>query len=208
MSQTLADRKHESSSRLSCVRLPDRPLAPAADSALIFAAIVALVGVIVIEAQELWREWSQLRVEMVSVNRNAVIGYHDISPVVTYAVGPPEWFRREGDQSLFGPDGNRESATSGFGSQRRHRSGTCGQTQDHHDLAARRLSRCRNRGWRGLAAGSARFAGCGPHTARCEMRLPGPSPGKGPGRERHCRGTSVSDRDQFVRLAGEGVFDF
>jgi Protein of unknown function (DUF3179) len=69
--------------------------------AITVVAIVVLMGVLVREARSLWSEWALLQSEKSGVSHNAVIGYHDIAPVVTYAVGPNDWFRREGDESLL-----------------------------------------------------------------------------------------------------------
>ena len=63
--------------------------------------IVVLGGFIVTEARSLWTEWTNLQVEIGSAQDTQVIGYRDIAPVASYADGPDEWFRRDGDQSLL-----------------------------------------------------------------------------------------------------------
>ena len=53
------------------------------------------------EAQSLWKQWSQLQIEIGGANKNQIIGYRDIAPLASYAEGPGDWFRDEGDQSLL-----------------------------------------------------------------------------------------------------------
>jgi Protein of unknown function (DUF3179) len=101
MSQTLADPKQESSPQSQVVETVRQPSSRLVARGLTIAAIVALVGVLVIEARRLWEEWTQLQGEVASVNHNAVIGYRDIAPRISYAACPPEWSRREGDHSLL-----------------------------------------------------------------------------------------------------------
>jgi hypothetical protein len=101
MSETLVDPKQESS-------LPDeRPVSAAKPvtriftRGLILSAILALVVLLTVEVKNLWSEWIKLQGEIGGVSNNAVIGYHDISPVVSYADVPDDWFRRDGDHSLL-----------------------------------------------------------------------------------------------------------
>jgi hypothetical protein len=101
MWQTLADPNLESSSSRPPIDIASRLSGRLVTRAITIGAIVALMGVLVREAQSLWSEWTSLRNEMLVVNHSAVIGYRDISPLVTYAVGPQDWFRHDGDESLL-----------------------------------------------------------------------------------------------------------
>src|SRR5438067_967817 len=52
-------------------------------------------------AGSLWREWYRLQVELSRVRRTAVIGYANISPRISYAQRPENWFHHEGDFTLL-----------------------------------------------------------------------------------------------------------
>jgi hypothetical protein len=64
-------------------------------------AIIVMAGFAVGEAHTLWKQWSQLQLEIGGANKSQVIGYRDIAPQASYAEGPGEWFRQEGNQSLL-----------------------------------------------------------------------------------------------------------
>lgn len=101
MSQMPVDSQQESSARAERIDLPEPRSTRGLARGLTITAIVALLAIVAVEAKGLWQEWSELRNENAGIKRNAVIGYRDISPIVTYAVGPPEWFRHEGNHSLL-----------------------------------------------------------------------------------------------------------
>lgn len=101
MSQSLAELKEDIPSQEPKPIGVGRPLQRLLTRGLTVGAIIALLGVILVETRSLWSEWGKLQNELFGVNQNTVIGYRDISPVVSFARGPNEWFRREGDQALL-----------------------------------------------------------------------------------------------------------
>jgi hypothetical protein len=60
-------------------------------------ALAVLLCVIGAELRALWREWGWLEAERSWVRQTAVIGYPNISPRVSYARPPADWFRQDGD---------------------------------------------------------------------------------------------------------------
>jgi hypothetical protein len=64
-------------------------------------AIIVFSGFVVAEAHSLWKQWTQLQVDIGGAHVSQVIGYRDISPLTSYAEEPGEWFRHDGDQSLL-----------------------------------------------------------------------------------------------------------
>jgi hypothetical protein len=56
-----------------------------------------LLGVIGAELRTLWREWGGLQAEQSWVRQTTVIGYPNISPRISYARPPADWFRQDGD---------------------------------------------------------------------------------------------------------------
>ncbi len=68
---------------------------------LTIGAIIVLTGFAAAEAHSLWKEWQRLQVEIGGASTTQVIGYLDIAPQASFAEGPGEWFRSEGDQSLL-----------------------------------------------------------------------------------------------------------
>jgi Protein of unknown function (DUF3179) len=101
MSQILADANGESSQQDKQADTPRRPLMKVIARGLTVFAIIVLAGFVVAKAQSLWREWSQLQAEIGGLSQSEVIGYRDIAPIVSYAEGPGDWFREEGNQSLL-----------------------------------------------------------------------------------------------------------
>jgi hypothetical protein len=83
---------------------PDRP-APRSKrlwTALwVFPALAVLLFVISAELRVLWREWGWLQAEQLWVRQTAVIGYPNISPRVSYARPPANWFRQDGDSTYL-----------------------------------------------------------------------------------------------------------
>jgi hypothetical protein len=49
----------------------------------------------------LWREWHRLQVELSRVRHSAVIGYQNISPRISYAQRPDDWYHHEGDSTYL-----------------------------------------------------------------------------------------------------------
>jgi Protein of unknown function (DUF3179) len=101
MSETLVDPKPESSPQDERPISAGKPVTRFFTRGLVLSAILALAVVLTVEVKNLWSEWIILQGEIGGVNNNAVIGYRDISPVVSYAAAPADWFRREGDHSLL-----------------------------------------------------------------------------------------------------------
>ena len=78
-----------------------RPLGTMIVRGLTVCAILVTAGFAVSQAYGLWTQWSQLQVEIGGAQNSQIIGYRDIAPLASYAVGPGDWFRQEGDQSLL-----------------------------------------------------------------------------------------------------------
>lgn len=68
---------------------------------LTIGAIVVMAGLALAQAHNLWTQWTQLQIEIGGANKSQIIGYRDIAPLASYAEGPGDWFRQEGDQSLL-----------------------------------------------------------------------------------------------------------
>jgi hypothetical protein len=64
-------------------------------------AIIVISGFAVAEVRSLWKQWSQLQIEIGGAGKSQVIGYRGIAPLASYAEGPGEWYRQEGDESLL-----------------------------------------------------------------------------------------------------------
>jgi hypothetical protein len=67
----------------------------------VLPALVVLLVVIGAELRVLWREWGWLEAERSWVRQTAVIGYPNISPRVSYAQPPDNWFRQDGDSTYL-----------------------------------------------------------------------------------------------------------
>lgn len=89
--------------------LPTSEAAPSAPSqsrsmtswCLIGAAYALLLGFIVLGGRLVWNEWTALQLELTQVRSTDVIGFPGISPVISHAAKPVEWFRVEGDHALL-----------------------------------------------------------------------------------------------------------
>ncbi len=68
---------------------------------LISLGIVALLGIVGLEGEALYREWKMLQFEAREAKRHGVIGFQNIAPIATYARAPGNWYRDEGDASLL-----------------------------------------------------------------------------------------------------------
>jgi hypothetical protein len=69
-------------------------------SATLLAILVAS-GFLVMQAGNLWREWSMLQREVRASQLHAPVGYLNISPISSYAEAPGEWFRDDGKLVLL-----------------------------------------------------------------------------------------------------------
>ena len=101
MSQSLADPTGDSPQQNRRTQSAGGPSSKLIARGLIIGAIIVLAGFVVAEAQSLWREWTQLQVDMGGLSHSEVIGYRDIAPLISYADCPGDWYRDEGDQSLL-----------------------------------------------------------------------------------------------------------
>ncbi len=63
--------------------------------------IVVLIGIIALESQSLWSEWRLLLSDLGETERSTVIGYREITPLMSYAQRPPNWFHDEPGESLL-----------------------------------------------------------------------------------------------------------
>jgi len=64
-------------------------------------AVVVVCGLLLIQGPELWGEFQGLRNDRRAARQNVVIGYVNISPHVSLAQRPANWFHDEGDETLL-----------------------------------------------------------------------------------------------------------
>jgi hypothetical protein len=64
-------------------------------------SIIVLLLFVAAQAGHLWEEWKELQDELFVQEQHGVIGFLNIAPVASFAQGPKEWFRVEGDQSYL-----------------------------------------------------------------------------------------------------------
>lgn len=63
--------------------------------------VVVLIGVIVLESRSLWGEWRLLLSDLGESEQSTVIGFPNISPLMSFAQRPPNWFHDEPGESLL-----------------------------------------------------------------------------------------------------------
>jgi hypothetical protein len=65
------------------------------------AAFLVLILFVAQQSHALWREWQRLHDELVHARQTGVIGFTNISPRVSYAERPADWFHTEGDSTYL-----------------------------------------------------------------------------------------------------------
>jgi hypothetical protein len=65
------------------------------------ASVGVLLTFVVAQGLALWREWADLRDDLATVRRGAVIGYKNIHPNPSYASRPDDWFHHDGQSTLL-----------------------------------------------------------------------------------------------------------
>jgi hypothetical protein len=68
---------------------------------LTLTAIVVISGFLVVQGLNLWQEWNMLQQQLSAAEEHAFVGYVEISPRLTTAKSPAEWYRDEGKESLL-----------------------------------------------------------------------------------------------------------
>jgi hypothetical protein len=69
--------------------------------AVVLAAIGALLALIFMMGRVLWSEWSRLNAELGRARTTVVIGYRNITPHISFASKPKDWYHDEGSQTLI-----------------------------------------------------------------------------------------------------------
>jgi hypothetical protein len=69
--------------------------------AVMVPSVIVLFMFVVAQAGQLWDEWKELQGELFVTEQHGVIGFLNIAPVASFAEGPKDWFRVEGDQSYL-----------------------------------------------------------------------------------------------------------
>ncbi len=64
-------------------------------------SVIVLFVFVLAQAGQLWEEWKELQDELFTQEQHGVIGFVNIAPIASFAEGPKEWFRVEGDQSYL-----------------------------------------------------------------------------------------------------------
>jgi hypothetical protein len=69
--------------------------------AVMVPSVIALCLFVVSKAGQLWDEWKELQDELFVTEQHSVIGFLNIAPIASFAEGPKDWYRVEGDQSYL-----------------------------------------------------------------------------------------------------------
>jgi len=78
-----------------------RPATNVVVRGLTLAAIMVLAVFLLNQAWTLRNEWLLLQQDLGVAQQTRVIGYRDIAPITSYAEGPTDWFRNNGDESVL-----------------------------------------------------------------------------------------------------------
>jgi Protein of unknown function (DUF3179) len=69
--------------------------------AVMVPSVIVLFLFVAVQAGQLWAEWKELQDELFVTEQHGVIGFLNIAPVASFAHGPKDWYRVEGDQSYL-----------------------------------------------------------------------------------------------------------
>ncbi len=68
---------------------------------LTLVAIAATTTSAAVAGVAVWREWSALQTQLHDVRHTAIVGYAGITPRVSFAKWPENWYHDEGEQTLL-----------------------------------------------------------------------------------------------------------
>jgi hypothetical protein len=69
--------------------------------AVAVSAVILLFVFVVAQAGQLWEEWKELQGELFATQQHGVVGFVNIAPVASFAQGPKDWYRVDGEQSFL-----------------------------------------------------------------------------------------------------------